>query len=317
MRVELYQTMLIAFLISLVSGPFIIHALRKIKFGQQVRSDGPKSHLKKSGTPTMGGIIFLLSFIITSAFLVPKTLNFFLILFIILGNGGIGLIDDVSKFTYKRSLGLKARNKLILQVVMVLLLFIILWQQGHSHTVEIPFGGPALDLGLFYPFFMILIIVGSSNAVNLTDGLDGLAAGTAIISFLAYLFISLNQGMEDIAFVCAVLVGGCFGFLIFNFHPAKIFMGDVGSLSLGAALGTLAILTKTELVLVIVGGIFVIETFSVIIQVVVYQATGKRVFKMSPLHHHFELSGWSEWKVVNVFWGAAFLLAVIGLVSLS
>lgn len=317
MRVELYQTMLIAFLISLISGPFIIYALREIKFGQQVRSDGPKSHLKKSGTPTMGGIIFLLSFIITSAFLVPKTLNYFLLLFIILGNGAVGLVDDVSKFTYKRSLGLKARNKLILQVIMVLFLFTVLWQQGHCFAVEIPFGGPTMDLGLLYPFFMVLIIVGSSNAVNLTDGLDGLAAGTAIISFLAYLFISLNQGMDDTAFICAALVGGCFGFLIFNFHPAKIFMGDVGSLSLGAGLGALAILTKTELVLVIVGGIFVVETLSVMIQVIVYQTTGKRVFKMSPLHHHFELSGWSEWKVVNVFWGVSFLLAVIGLVSLS
>ena len=314
MRIEYYYTMAIAFLISVITGPVIIYGLRRLKFGQHVREDGPLSHLKKTGTPTMGGVIFLFSLLVTSLFMVPKTLNFYLLALIIIGNGVIGMVDDMSKYLYRRSLGLKARNKLLGQALLVLLLTIILYINGHSTVVYIPFG-PSIDMGLFYPLFMLLIIVGSSNAVNLTDGLDGLATGTAIISFLAYMFIASSLGFMDIAFFCAALVGACFGFLIYNFHPAKIFMGDAGSLSLGAALGTVAILTKTEFVLVIIGGIFVAETLSVIIQVIAYKLTGKRVFKMSPLHHHFELSGWSEWKVVNIFWATAFILALVGIAS--
>ncbi len=314
MRIEYYYTMAIAFLISVITGPVIIYGLRRLKFGQHVREDGPLSHLKKTGTPTMGGVIFLFSLLVTSLFMVPKTLNFYLLALIIIGNGVIGMVDDMSKYLYRRSLGLKARNKLLGQALLVLLLTSILYINGHSTVVYIPFG-PSIDMGLFYPLFMLLIIVGSSNAVNLTDGLDGLATGTAIISFLAYMFIASSLGFMDIAFFCAALVGACFGFLIYNFHPAKIFMGDAGSLSLGAALGTVAILTKTEFVLVIIGGIFVAETLSVIIQVIAYKLTGKRVFKMSPLHHHFELSGWSEWKVVNIFWATAFILALVGIAS--
>ncbi len=314
MKVEFYHTMFIAFLISVITGPIIIYRLRRLKFGQQVREDGPYSHLRKTGTPTMGGVIFLFSLLVTSLFMVPKTLNFYLLVLIILGNGAIGLLDDMSKYIYKRSLGLKARNKLLGQAFLVLLLAVVLWINGHSTVVDIPFG-PSVNLGIIYPIFMLLIIIGSSNAVNLTDGLDGLASGTAIISLLAYMFIAFSLGFTDIAFFCAALVGACFGFLIYNFHPAKIFMGDVGSLSLGAVLGTVAVLTKTEFILVIIGGIFVLETLSVIIQVIAYKFTGKRVFKMSPLHHHFELCGWSEWKVVNVFWAVAFILALTGLVS--
>ncbi len=314
MRIEYYYTIVIAFLISLITGPVIIYGLRRLKFGQRVREDGPLSHLKKTGTPTMGGVIFLFSLLVTSLFMVPKTLNYYLLVLIIVGNGVIGMVDDMSKYIYRRSLGLKARNKLLGQALLVLLLTVILYINGHSTVVDIPFG-PSIDMGLFYPLFMLLIIIGSSNAVNLTDGLDGLATGTAIISFLAYMFIASSLGFMDIAFFCAALVGACFGFLIYNFHPAKIFMGDAGSLSLGAALGTVAILTKTEFVLVIIGGIFVTETLSVIIQVIAYKLTGKRVFKMSPLHHHFELSGWSEWKVVNIFWATAFILALVGIAS--
>lgn len=317
MRIEFYYTMAFAFFISLIAGPVAIRILKRYKMGQQVRDDGPRSHLKKTGTPTMGGIIFLFSFLITFLVFIPKTLETFLIILVMLGNGAIGLLDDLTKFTRRQSLGLKARNKLFGQGIMVIVLFIILLFTGHSTVVEIPFGGPSFDLGILYPFLMLFIVIGASNAVNLTDGLDGLAAGTAIISLLAYLLIAFNLGQMDIAFFCAAMVGACFGFLIFNFHPAKIFMGDVGSLSLGAALGTIAILTKTEILFVIIGGIFVIETLSVIIQVISFQFFGRRVFKMSPLHHHFELSGWSEWKVVAVFWGTAFILSFLALFSVG
>lgn len=317
MRIEFYYTMAFAFFISLMAGPVAIRILKRYKMGQQVRDDGPRSHLKKTGTPTMGGIIFLFSFLITFLVFIPKTLEAFLIILVMLGNGAIGLLDDLTKFTRRQSLGLKARNKLFGQGIMVIVLFIILLFTGHSTVVEIPFGGPSFDLGILYPFLMLFIVIGASNAVNLTDGLDGLAAGTAIISLLAYLLIAFNLGQMDIAFFCAAMVGACFGFLIFNFHPAKIFMGDVGSLSLGAALGTIAILTKTEILFVIIGGIFVIETLSVIIQVISFQFFGRRVFKMSPLHHHFELSGWSEWKVVAVFWGTAFILSFLALFSVG
>ena len=317
MRIEFYYTMAFAFFISLMAGPVAIRILKRYKMGQQVRDDGPRSHLKKTGTPTMGGIIFLFSFLITFLVFIPKTLEAFLIILVMLGNGAIGLLDDLTKFTRRQSLGLKARNKLFGQGIMVIVLFIVLLFTGHSTVVEIPFGGPSFDLGILYPFLMLFIVIGASNAVNLTDGLDGLAAGTAIISLLAYLLIAFNLGQMDIAFFCAAMVGACFGFLIFNFHPAKIFMGDVGSLSLGAALGTIAILTKTEILFVIIGGIFVIETLSVIIQVISFQFFGRRVFKMSPLHHHFELSGWSEWKVVAVFWGTAFILSFLALFSVG
>ncbi len=317
MKIDFYYTMVFAFFISLITGPVVIRILKRYKMGQQVRDDGPSSHLKKTGTPTMGGVIFLFSFLVTFIFFVPKTLEVFLIILVMLGNGAIGLLDDITKYARRRSLGLKARNKIIGQGIIVLLLFTILMFAGHSTVVEIPFGGPSFDLGILYPFLMLFIVMGASNAVNLTDGLDGLAAGTASISLLAYLLIALNLGQGDIAFFCAAMVGACFGFLIFNFHPAKIFMGDVGSLSLGAALGTIAIVTKTEILFALIGGIFVIETLSVIIQVISFQLFGRRIFKMSPLHHHFELSGWSEWKVVIVFWGTAFVFAVLALFSVG
>lgn len=313
MRSHLYYIMLLAFIISLVTGPPVIYYLRRFKLGQHVRDDGPRMHLKKKGTPTMGGVIFLFSLLVISLFFAPRTLKYFLLIMVTIGNGAIGLADDVIKFVHKRPLGLKARNKLLGQVILVIILSFFLGRLGHSTVINFPLTDFTINLGLFYPLFMMLIIIGASNAVNLTDGLDGLASGTVIISLLAYLFIASGRGHSDTAFFCAALTGACFGFLIYNIHPAKIFMGDAGSLSLGAALGTVAVLTKTEILLALIGGVVVVETLSVIIQVVVFQSTGKRVFKMAPLHHHFELSGWSEWKVVIVFWGAAFILAVIGL----
>lgn len=312
---EDYYPILAAFIISIMTGPGVIYYLRKHKLGQQVRQDGPYRHLQKSGTPTMGGVIFLLALAFSSILFLPRTLNVILLVVLTLGHGAIGFADDYQKLVRRRSLGLKARAKLLGQVSLVFLLALVLWQAGHSTEIFLPWSPRALELGFFYPLLLFLVIIGTSNAVNLTDGLDGLAAGTAVVSFLAYFFIARSLGMEDIALFCGVMTGACFGFLIFNLHPARIFMGDVGSLSLGAALGTVAVLTKTEALLVIIGGVFVIETLSVILQVLSYQSTGKRIFKMSPLHHHFELSNWSEWKVVTVFWGVSFFLALVGLTA--
>ncbi|HPZ65617.1 MAG TPA: phospho-N-acetylmuramoyl-pentapeptide-transferase, partial [Bacillota bacterium] len=193
----------------------------------------------------------------------------------------------------------------------------LLFQAGHSTAVAIPFTEIRLELGKFYSLLVVVMILSTTNAVNLTDGIDGLAAGTAIISFLTFLYISAMQGQYELAFFCAVMVGACFGFLVYNLHPARVFMGDAGSLALGGALAAVAILTKTELYLLIIGGVFVIETLAVILQVASFQLTGKRLFLMTPLHHHFELKGWSEWRVVTSFWALAFILALVALLDLG
>ncbi len=316
-RFEIYRAMFLAFIISLISAPFFIAWLKKFNLGQRIRSDGPARHLKKAGTPTMGGMIFLSVLIIMTFIYRPFTIFFTGALLITFGHGVIGFSDDFIKIYKRRSLGLKARGKLIMQLVIILVFVLILILSGHSTEVEIPFVAIFLDLGPFYYLFVILVVAGASHAMNLTDGIDGLAAGTAILALVAYLFISLWRGFPELAFFSAVLIGSTFGFLIFNLHPAKIFMGDVGSLSLGAALSALAILTKTEIYLIIIGGVFVLETLSVIIQVISFKLTGKRIFRMSPIHHHFELSGWSEWKVVMGFWAVAFIFALLALIDLG
>jgi phospho-N-acetylmuramoyl-pentapeptide-transferase len=309
--------MLVAFAISVVVCPFLIKLLRRLQFGQQVRDDGPTRHRFKAGTPTAGGVVFLLA--TAAALLWPGggwSPLLGAVLLVTLGNGLIGWLDDYAKIAKARSLGLKARNKLLGQFVIAAVFAGLLALSGrYDPVVGIPFTGAALDLQLFYPLFIFLFIIGFSNAVNLTDGIDGLATGTAIITLLAFLYIASQLGMPEIARFCGALVGGCFGFLVYNLHPARIFMGDVGSLALGGALAAVAVLTKTELTLVITGAIFVVETISVILQVISFQLTGKRLFLMSPLHHHFELKGWSEWQVVTAFWGLAFVFAVIGLVQ--
>ncbi len=310
-----FIAVLAAFLVSAALTPLYIAVSKTYQFGQQVRLDGPSQHLQKVGTPTMGGVVFLLSFIATAVVFVPKTPLFFLVVMVILFNALLGFIDDYQKVVRHHSLGLKARHKLLGQLIVSLGFYLVLMQLGHETFVSVPFIGLRLELGMLYPFLIFLMLIGTSNAVNLTDGIDGLAAGTVILALLSFLYIAIAQGYQEMVYLCGILVGACLGFLLFNVNPAKVFMGDVGSLSLGAALAATAIILKSELILVVIGGVFVLETLSVMIQVVSFRLTGKRVFLMSPLHHHFELKGWSEWQVVSGFWILGLCLALLGLLD--
>ncbi|MDR3584843.1 MAG: phospho-N-acetylmuramoyl-pentapeptide-transferase [Desulfosporosinus sp.] len=319
----------LSLIITLVLSPFLIPVLRILKFGQNVRDDGPKRHLKKAGTPTMGGIIFLVGIIVSALVSAeqPTSLEMVTLVGITLGFGLIGFIDDFIKVVMHRSLGLRAYQKLIGQFGMA---FVLMWVSvhwlGRGTDVAIPFTTIHLELGWFYYFLISIVIVGMTNAVNLTDGLDGLAAGSTMLAGLGYLAIALLAAIQgggvavlahetDMAVFAAALVGGCLGFLRFNTYPARIFMGDTGSLALGGALVSLAVLTKSELVLIVIGGLFALELLSVIIQVFSFKTRGKRIFRMSPIHHHFELGGWGEWKVVLVFWAVALVCAVLGVVG--
>ncbi|HBP65488.1 MAG TPA: phospho-N-acetylmuramoyl-pentapeptide-transferase [Desulfosporosinus sp.] len=319
----------LALIITLVLGPLLIPVLRTLKFGQPIRDDGPKRHLKKAGTPTMGGMIFLVGIIMSALIAAeqPTSLEMVTMVGITLGYGFIGFIDDFIKVVMHRSLGLRAYQKLVGQFVLA---FILMWVSvhwlGRGTDIAIPFTSVHLDLGWFYYILISLVIVVMTNAVNLTDGLDGLAAGSTMIAGIGYVVIALlasSQGggvavlahETDMAVFAAALVGGTLGFLRFNTYPARVFMGDTGSLALGGALVSLAVLTKSELVLIVVGGLFAIEALSVIIQVISFQTTGKRVFRMSPIHHHFELGGWNEWKVVLVFWSIGLICAILGIVA--
>ncbi|MFZ3371940.1 MAG: phospho-N-acetylmuramoyl-pentapeptide-transferase [Desulfitobacteriaceae bacterium] len=316
-------------LITLILGPFLIPILRILKFGQSIREDGPQSHLKKAGTPTMGGTIFLVGMIAASLLVAeqPNSLEMVTLVGATIGFAMIGFIDDFIKVVMRRSLGLRAYQKLIGQFSLAIILCLVSVKLlGRGTDIAFPFTSIHWEAGwLYYPLTSILI-VGMTNAVNLTDGLDGLASGCTLFSGLSYSLIALltvrhGGGVAvlahetDMAVFAATLVGGCLGFLRFNAYPARIFMGDTGSLGLGGALVSLAILTKSEAVLLIIGGLFVLEALSVIIQVISFQTTGKRVFRMSPLHHHFELAGWSEWPVVLVFWMASLIFGVLGVIA--
>ncbi|TCP52925.1 phospho-N-acetylmuramoyl-pentapeptide-transferase [Tumebacillus sp. BK434] len=305
----------VSFVIALLLGPLFIPFLRRLKFGQAIRAEGPQGHQKKAGTPTMGGVIFLIAMAITAIKFSDLSPELWLLLFVTLAYGAVGFMDDYIKVALKRNLGLKARQKLIGQILVGVVLYVVMFYTGMiDMTISIPFIDAQWDLGFFYLPFLVLIVIASSNAVNLTDGLDGLAAGTTAIAFGSYAVLAWWTSNMDVAIFCAAMVGGLIGFLVFNVHPAKVFMGDTGSLALGGALATVAILTKTEIWLVLIGGVFVVEVLSVIIQVISFQTFGKRLFKMSPLHHHFELLGWSEWRVVGTFWTAGLCLAVSALV---
>lgn len=315
------QVMLIsiatAFFITVILSPLFIPFLRRLKFGQSIREEGPKSHQKKSGTPTMGGIMILLSVVATTWLMMKKysqiTVETYLLLFVTLGYGLLGFLDDFIKVVMKRNLGLTSKQKLAGQLLIAVIFYFVYRQEQFSTVLHIPGTNVSFDLGIGYLLLMLVMLVGGSNAVNLTDGLDGLLSGTAAIAFGAYAVLAWNQQQYDVAIFSVAVVGAVLGFLVFNAHPAKVFMGDTGSLALGGAIATVAMLTKLELLLVIIGGVFVIETLSVIIQVISFKTTGKRVFRMSPLHHHYELIGWSEWRVVVTFWAVGLLFAILGI----
>ncbi len=304
-----------AFLIALALGPLLIPALRRLKFGQSIREEGPRSHQAKAGTPTMGGLLILAAFVIPVLVFAGRSAEVWLALFVTLGHGLIGFLDDYIKVVLKRNLGLRAREKILGQIIMAIALaYIATTYFGRGTDLWIPFLGANIDFGPLYYILIFLVLLGTTNAVNLTDGLDGLAAGTTTIAAAAYAVIALAFDKQSLAVFCLALAGATLGFLRYNAHPAKVFMGDTGSLALGGALAAVAVLTKTELLLVVIGGVFVLEALSVIIQVISFKTTGKRVFRMSPIHHHFELGGWPETKVVAVFWLAGAVFAVLSLI---
>lgn len=302
-----------AFVLSVILSPLLIPLLRRMKFGQQIRAEGPASHQKKKGTPTMGGIIILLALAIAFYRFAETGGEFYILLIAALGSGFIGFLDDYIAIVFKRNLGLTARQKLLGQLLVAGAVCWMLISIGHDTTVYFPPFSFSLDLSWFYYPFLVLFMLGFSNAVNFTDGLDGLLSGTAAIAFGALCIIAMYRTEPEVAVFSAAMVGALLGFLVFNAHPAKVFMGDTGSLGIGGGLAAAAALTKTELMLVVIGGVFVIEILSVVLQVISFKTRGKRIFKMSPIHHHFELSGWSEWRIVVTFWVAGLLLAAAGI----
>ncbi|WAA10632.1 phospho-N-acetylmuramoyl-pentapeptide-transferase [Fervidibacillus albus] len=307
----------IAFLITVLLSPVFIPFLRKLKFGQSIRTEGPKSHQKKQGTPTMGGIMVILSIVITTLITVTImyewTVEIALLFFVTVGYGLLGFLDDFIKVFFKRNLGLTSKQKLFGQVFIALAFYWLYERFGLAMDISIPMTDYSLTVGWIYALFVVFWLVGFSNAVNLTDGLDGLLSGTAAIAFGAYAILAWNQGQYDVALFSSAIVGAVLGFLVFNAHPAKVFMGDTGSLALGGAIAAISMITRLEWLLIVIGGVFVIETLSVILQVISFKLTGKRIFRMSPLHHHYELKGWSEWRVVVTFWFVGLLFAMLGI----
>ena len=326
---QIIYTIIIGFVITLILGPLIIPFLKRLKAGQTIREEGPESHKTKSGTPTIGGIIIIISIFITSLSSGIIDNDLWVALIATLAFGLIGFIDDFIKVVMKRNLGLRAYQKLILQTTVAIL--IALYHMSQSHTalgtkIIVPFINGSLqignfvipeylDIGRLYVPFIIFVVVATVNSANLTDGLDGLAAGVTLIVAAFFSLLAMNYGSNSLAIFSSAIVGACLGFLRFNSHPAKVFMGDTGSLALGGAIATTAVLMNVALIIPVVAGIFFIETLSVIIQVISFKSTGKRVFKMTPLHHHFELSGWKETKVVTVFWITTVILCLIGAIG--
>ena len=326
---QAFISLAVAAVIAAVIMPLWIRVMRIEHFGQQVRADGPEQHLIKQGTPTMGGVVILVALAITCLVMGRLTAELALVLIATLATGVLGLIDDLTSVTHGRSLGLTPHAKMIgLTLICVLFCLLSINWCGVEPVVRFP-GGLSVDLGVLtttvdiagepfhipwlYMIFTWLLIVGLSSAVNLTDGLDGLAGGTSMIAMLVMAAVCFICNDSNLTIFCAACAGACLGFLWFNCYPASIFMGDTGSLALGAALACVAVMTNTEVVSLIVGGLFIIETLSVMIQVVSFKLTGKRVFLMAPIHHHFEKKGWAETKVVIRFWIIAAAFGALGL----
>lgn len=310
---------LIACVVVILIGPAAIRYLTKLKFGQNVRTDGPRRHLQKEGTPTMGGIMILAGLVVSSVALSKGSTHLLFAVFITAAFGAIGFLDDLLKILTRRSLGLKARHKLLGQAfIAILVALYALSRNDIGSTVLVPFTDITVELPVVvYVVLTLGVMLGATNAVNLTDGLDGLAAGAVAIAAASYGAIGYLLGNLDLAVFAGSLAGACLGFVWFNAHPAAIFMGDTGALALGAALGVMAVLTRTPFHLALVGGLFVIETLSDIVQVTYFRLTkGKRFFKMAPLHHHFELIGWEEPKIVARFWLIGLFFALLGLLAI-
>ncbi len=310
---------MIGFLSSTILGLFLIPVLKKLKIGQKISIFVGDSHRKKEGTPTMGGLIFIVPTILAILFLlitdkVTYTSNIGIVLLVFLGYASIGFLDDFLSIRKGNNEGLTAYQKLFMQVLIAIGFFYIYMKNGGQTSFVVGTLGIDIELGWLYGLLILFVLVGASNAVNLTDGLDGLAGGLSAIAFIAFSLISLMVGFEDIGIFSLILVGSLLGFLIYNTHPAKIFMGDTGSLSLGAVMGAIAILTHRELTLLVVAGIFVIETLTVIIQTIWVQLFHRKLFLMTPLHHHFEKLGWVETDIVKLFWVAGLVLAMSGII---
>ena len=302
-----------AFIVCALIGPVLIPYLHKLKFGQSIRECGPASHMKKSGTPTMGGLMILAALVLALCWgnFTPYVL---MALVLTLGHALIGFLDDYIKVVMKRNLGLTAKQKFLLQFILAGAYVYFAETHLQNTTLWVPLVNITFDFGWAYYALAFILLVGTTNAVNLTDGLDGLVSFVSVPVTLAFAFIAYMQGMLDVSGFALGLTGACLGFLLFNRHPAQVFMGDTGSLALGGGVAALALLTHTELLLVIIGGIYVAEATSVIIQVAYFRLTGgKRFFRMAPLHHHFELGGWKEVKVVECFTIVSFLLSAVGL----
>ena len=313
---QLTSTAIISFLIVVILGPIFIPMLTKFKFGQTVRDDGPQTHLQKNGTPTMGGVIMIIAILITGLTRAKLDKDLLVGLICITGFGLVGFLDDFIKIKMKRSLGLKAYQKIILQFALALFVAYYQYSASPSATqIMVPFTDYVINLGPLYVPIMMFIIIGTVNAVNLTDGLDGLASGVTLIVSAFFMILATSIGNSDIAILAAATGGACLGFLGFNSYPAKVFMGDTGSMALGGAVVAFAVLTNSVLLIPIVGGIYFAEAISVIIQVVSFKLTGKRVFKMAPIHHHFEQCGWPETRVVFIFWITTMVLSWIGIIA--
>jgi phospho-N-acetylmuramoyl-pentapeptide-transferase len=327
-----------AVLLSLLLGPWVVRALRRLSIGQSIREVGPQSHLSKAGTPTMGGLLILFCLVVPTVLWARLDNPYvWLSLAVTLGFGAVGFTDDLLKVRRGRNQGLSGRIKFALTVVVSVgagaVLLALPESLGFESTVAFPFFKRAVfDIGVFYVGLCVLVLAGSSHAVNLTDGLDGLAIGATLIAaatyviftyvagnsvVAGYLQVPYVRGVGEVAIFCSALVGASLGFLWFNSHPAEMFMGDVGSLAIGGAIGTVAILSKQEIVLILVGGLFVLEALSVIVQVASFKLTGRRVLRMAPLHHHFELGGWAESKVIVRFWILAILFSLLSLSTLK
>lgn len=305
---------LLSFLLGVIFCPLLIPVLHRLKYGQTERTDGPQSHLKKSGTPTMGGIAILAAMTIAALIFCHDDPTAMAVLLVTLGFGVIGFLDDYIKVVKKRSLGLRAYQKIVLQLIVVAL-FGFFYQKNVGTAIEVPVLGRQVDLGIWYWPFFVIVILGTVNGVNLTDGLDGLAGGVTLL-VAAFFMVVCWQILPGTSPLCAAVVGSLMAFLLFNSYPAKVFMGDTGSLALGGFVAAMALALQMPLIILLVGFIYLIESISVILQVASFKLTSKRIFKMAPIHHHFELCGWSETRVVTVFYVITAICCLIGLMGM-